>query len=97
MPFKRNKQEITSDEETSKDAVRTGGWHHGAPAACASDRGRRRRPRRRRSSRTSSTQPAGRASAEKLAGISRGRLGNLLIERNLVTEAQLEQGLAAAA
>jgi type IV pilus assembly protein PilB len=33
-------------------------------------------------------------STEKLAGISRGRLGNLLIERQLVNESQLEQGLA---
>jgi type IV pilus assembly protein PilB len=31
---------------------------------------------------------------ERLAGVSRGRLGNILIERGLVTEAQLEQGLA---
>ena len=35
------------------------------------------------------------ASPEKLAGVSKGRLGNLLIERELVTESQLEQGLAA--
>ncbi len=34
------------------------------------------------------------ASPEKLAGISKGRLGNLLIERELVTEPQLEQGLS---
>jgi type IV pilus assembly protein PilB len=34
------------------------------------------------------------ASPERLAGISRGRLGNLLIERGLVTESQIEQGLA---
>lgn len=34
------------------------------------------------------------APPERLAGISRGRLGNLLIERGLVSEAQIEQGLA---
>ena len=34
------------------------------------------------------------SSAEKLAEISRGRLGNLLIKRQLVSEAQLEQGLS---
>jgi type IV pilus assembly protein PilB len=34
------------------------------------------------------------SSAEKLAEISRGRLGNLLIKRQLVTEAELEQGLS---
>jgi type IV pilus assembly protein PilB len=31
---------------------------------------------------------------ERLAGVSRGRLGNILIERGLVNESQLEQGLA---
>ena len=34
------------------------------------------------------------SSTEKLAEISRGRLGNLLIKRQLVNEAQLELGLA---
>jgi type IV pilus assembly protein PilB len=38
--------------------------------------------------------PAAITSPERLAGISRGRLGNLLIERGLVTESQIEQGLA---
>ncbi len=34
------------------------------------------------------------ASNERLAGVSKGRLGNLLIERGLVTESQIEQALA---
>ena len=89
MPFKRNRQETKSDEET-KDAVApaagtTVTTASPATAVAVDDRDATEMP-------DLVTQPAV-ASAEKLAGISRGRLGNLLIERGLVSDEQLEQGL----
>jgi type IV pilus assembly protein PilB len=91
VPFKRNKQEVTrtEDDATPAPPVARGAATGAAHAAVAVDE---REPMNGLVA-SAPGQPIV-ASEEKLAGISRGRLGNLLIERKLVTDAQLEQGLA---
>ena len=86
MPFKRNKKEPPRDENARESAVATGSASSGAATAVAVDE--------REPSPLNGTQQPAVASPERLAGISRGRLGALLIERGLVTEEQLEQGLS---
>jgi type IV pilus assembly protein PilB len=94
VPFKRSKQEVTrTDDVAMPDAaapvVANGAAPNSSQSAVAVDE----RDARQSVVGASLGQPAV-ASEEKLAGVSRGRLGNLLIERNLVSEQQLEQGLA---
>src|SRR3974390_920729 len=95
VPFKRNKSEVMPPD-TATDSAPAPVVSNGASADVA------REPAlvgagvgETGGGYTSSaqSQPAV-ASPEKLAGVSRGRLGNLLIERNLVTEQQLDQGVA---
>jgi type IV pilus assembly protein PilB len=89
MPFKRNKQSDRDDTATSApppDAPVTVA-HGGTATAVAVEE-------RVETTASSALLQDAVLSPEKLANISRGRLGTLLIERGLVTDAQLEQGLA---
>jgi type IV pilus assembly protein PilB len=93
VPFKRNKQEDTRTEDVATSiaaapvvttSAATSTVTSMATSAVAVDE---------RDPSNGSFGPHTVASEEKLAGVSRGRLGSLLIERNLVSEQQLELGL----
>jgi len=97
VPFKRNKQESSRNADVAIDVA--------APAAAAGNGAVSAMSNGATAVAVEERAPNGAApetafgepivaSSERLAGVSRGRLGNLLIERKLVSEAQLEQGLA---
>jgi type IV pilus assembly protein PilB len=86
VPFKRNRQETPRGDDEAQDVANPALAGAPAPAGTAV-------AVEERVVASDGTRPTV-ASSEKLAGISRGRLGNLLIERGLVTDEQLEQGLA---
>ena len=100
MPFKRNRQDNTpSDNDAQGTITATAPATRGAMATTSPMPGSttavavEERPTQAPTSNGSSGHAAV-ASPEKLAGVSRGRLGNLLIERKLVSDAELEKGLA---
>jgi len=96
VPFKRNKQDSPRSEEAAGDVAAPAAGAAASSALSAASQTAvavEERVADVSQNGASFSQPIV-ASPEKLAGVSRGRLGNLLIERNLVSEAQLEQGLA---